>query len=102
MPAQPVKLLFIFGQCIQQHIVSKYVQFIATAAHFHVSIESFAGIVRAQEGLKQTLVSVAGHVEVPSVDQPHSGFQIITVAEQANEEIYGGDVAADVRAVHFR
>lgn len=56
--------------------------------------------MRAQEGLKQALVSVAVHVETPFLHQPNTRLQVFSVAEQAYEDVDGGDVATYVGAVH--
>lgn len=92
--------LFVFRQCIHQHVVGKNVELVTPPPHVDVSIESFAGIARAQEGLKQALVSVAVHVEIPFLHQPNTGFQVFGAAEQADKDVDGGDVATYAGAVH--
>lgn len=61
--------LFILGQGIQEHVVSKNVQFIASPSHFTIRLEGSRRIVRAEIGLKQALVSVRCHREIPFLDQ---------------------------------
>lgn len=93
--------LFVFGQSIQQHVVSKNVQFVTSTAHFVEDIEGLVGFVGAEVGLEQTLVCVRVHGEVPLLDQGHAEVEVLGVAEEADEDVDGGDVATRVGLVHL-
>lgn len=86
---------------MEEHVVSKNVQFIATAPHFPVGFESFGRIVRSQIGLKQALVTVRVHLEVPFLDQAKTRVQILAVAEQSDQDIDGRDGATYAGAFHL-